>query len=183
MPADHPGNVLRLERRFAGPLDLVFAVWTEPRMIMRWFAAGMGVQPQECTVDLRPGGSWQIVNEGSGRKEMIGGVYHEVEPNRRLCYSYHFQGTEFFSIISVDLAEIGDGVLVKLCQTGFPDAQSFKDHGKGWPLGLQVMIDGLLLAIKADRVWPGMDERARNGVAADLAEARRRIEEQRRRPG
>jgi hypothetical protein len=66
--------------------------------------------------------------------------------------------------------------VVKLCQTGFPDAQSSKDHNKGWPLGLQVMIDGLLLALKADRVWPNMDERARDGVAADLAEARRRIE-------
>jgi uncharacterized protein YndB with AHSA1/START domain len=177
MPSDHPENVLRIERQFAGPIDLVFAIWTEPKMIMRWFAAGMGVEPQTCTVDLRPGGAWQIVNEGSGRTETIGGVYHEVEPNRRLCYSYHFAGTEFFSIISVDFADVHGEVLVRLCQTGFPDTQSFRDHGKGWPLGLQVMIDGLLLALKADRVWPAIDERARDGVAADLAEARRRLEE------
>jgi hypothetical protein len=30
------------------------------------------------------------------------------------------------------------------------------------------MIDGLLLALKADRVWPGAYEPAREGVAADL---------------
>jgi uncharacterized protein YndB with AHSA1/START domain len=50
-----------------------------------------------------------VRHEGFGRKEAIGGVYHKVEPNRRLCYSYHFQDTEFFSVISVDFAEVDDG--------------------------------------------------------------------------
>jgi hypothetical protein len=108
--------------------------------------------------------------------EHVSGTYHEVEPASRLVYSYHFQGTEFFSTISVDLAPDGDGTRLEFLQTGFPDAQARIEHQRGWPQAIKVMGDALLARHGIGTLWPKLPEKTHlDGVARDLEAARARL--------
>jgi hypothetical protein len=108
--------------------------------------------------------------------ELVSGTYHEVEPDRRLVYSYHFEGTDFFSVISVDLAEDGDGTLLQFLQTGFPDAQARVEHARGWPHAIRVMGEALLAMHGVGSLWPALPgPRHLDGVARDLEDARARL--------
>ena len=98
---------------------------------------------------------------------------------QRLVYSYHFEGTEFFSIVSVDLKPDGDGTQVQFLQTGFPDAQARFEHARGWPEAIRVMGDALLAIHGVGSLWPKLPEKRHiDGVAQDLEAARARLFEE-----
>ncbi len=173
---DNSANTLRLSHRFAGPPALVWAVWTRPELIRSWFGSSHGFRAHDIAVDLRPGGTWSLRNVKGEITEHVSGTYHEVEPVSRLVYSYHFQGTEFFSTISVDLAPDGDGTRLEFLQTGFPDAQARIEHQRGWPQAIKVMGDALLARHGIGTLWPKLPEKTHlDGVARDLEAARARL--------
>jgi uncharacterized protein YndB with AHSA1/START domain len=59
---DNRDNALRLTHRFAGPPDLVWAIWTRPELIRSWFGSSHGFRAHDIAVDLRPGGNWSLRN-------------------------------------------------------------------------------------------------------------------------
>lgn len=177
MIADREDNVLRYDRSFAAPPAKVFAVWTRPELLQVWFGASHGFRAGDVAIDLRPGGQWSLTNRKGAEVEQAGGTYHEVIPDQRLCYSYAYAGTDFFSVVSVDFAATDLGTRMRFCQTGFPSAAAFEGHGFGWPLAMKVMAEGLVLALRAERAFPR--DRPLTGVAADLETARQRMEAER----
>ena len=173
---DNSANVLRLTHRFAGPPDLVWAVWTRPELIRSWFGSSHGFRAHDISVDLRPGGNWYLRNVKGATTEHVSGTYHEVEPTSRLVYSYHFQGTEFFSVISVDLIPDDGGTRLHFLQTGFPDAQAKVEHQRGWPEAIRVMGEAILAMHGVGTLWPKLPEKPHiDGVARDLEAARARL--------
>lgn len=173
---DNSANALRLTHRFAGPPALVWTVWTRPELIRSWFGSSHGFRAHDIAVDLRPGGNWSLRNVKGALTEDVSGTYHEVEPDRRLVYSYHFAGTGFFSVISVDLTAEGDGTRLHFLQTGFPDAQARIEHERGWPQAIRVMGEALLAMHGIGTLWPALPEpRHLDGVARDLEAARDRL--------
>lgn len=176
---DNDGNALRLTHRFAGPPGLVWAVWTRPELIRSWFGSSHGFRAHDIAVDLRPGGNWSLRNVNGPITEHVSGTYHEVEPTRRLVYSYHFEGTDFFSTVSIDLTPEADGTRLHFLQTGFPDAQARIEHARGWPHALRVMSDALLALHGVGTLWPKLPEKTHlDGVARDLEAARARLEQE-----
>ena len=176
---DNSANALRLTHRFAGPPALVWAIWTRPELIRSWFGSSHGFRAHDITVDLRPGGNWSLRNVKGEITEHVSGTYHEADPTHRLVYSYHFQGTDFFSVISVDLTPDGDGTRLDFLQTGFPDAQARVEHQKGWPQAIRVMSDALLAMHGVGTLWPKLPEKTHlDGVARDLEAARARLFEE-----
>jgi uncharacterized protein YndB with AHSA1/START domain len=94
-PVPHPddGFVL-ITRVFDAPRERVFAAWTAPEHLVRWYA------PTGCTVeiyelDLRPGGRFRhrIRNPGS-HDCLCTGVYREIVPPDRLVYTLSFADEE-----------------------------------------------------------------------------------------
>jgi uncharacterized protein YndB with AHSA1/START domain len=176
---DNSANALRLTHRFAGPPALVWAVWTRPELIRSWFGSSHGFRAHDITADLRPGGRWSLRNVNGAVTEYVSGTYHEVEPTHRLVYSYHFEGTDFFSTISVNLTPDGDGTQLHFLQTGFPDAQARIEHARGWPEAIRVMGEALLAMHGIGSLWPTLPEKRHiDGVAQDLEAARARLLEE-----
>ena len=134
------------DRYFAGPPALVFALWTRPQFVSIWFGSSHGFRVEVHELDPRPGGYWRFVNRRGDAVERPWGVYHEVEPARRLLYSYFYEGTDFRSMVSIDLAPEGAGTRMRFCQTGFPDAESHREHGFGWPVAFRLFEQALLAA-------------------------------------
>lgn len=84
-------NELTLTRLIDASADKLYRAWTEPELIMQWFA------PRPWTVsaaqiDLRPGGSSLITMRSPEGEEFPNhGVYLEVVENRRLVFTDAYQ--------------------------------------------------------------------------------------------
>lgn len=84
-----------LTRAFDAPPRLVFAAWTKPELLTRWFGAN-GWHLVVCEVDLRVGGAWRFVSRGPGGEQMgQGGVYRVVAPPERLVYTELFDDQSY----------------------------------------------------------------------------------------
>lgn len=80
-------SAIVLTRVFDGPPDLVFRVWTDPKLVALWWGVE-GASNPICELDVRPGGRWRIdMRTTSGRTYRNEGVYLEVVENKRLVYS------------------------------------------------------------------------------------------------
>lgn len=175
---DRSDNILRFDRRFDGPRELVFALWTEPALLSKWFAGSHGYHAEVIELDARPGGRWRLLNRKGDVREHPHGVYHEVVPGSRLVYSYLFEGTDFHSTVSINLSPDGDGTRMRFCQTGFPDRAAREGHDYGWSYVWRLFGDVLQAQHGVGTAYPSLTVERVGGVARDLAEARRRLDEE-----
>ncbi len=78
---------LVLERVIDVPRELVWAAWTQPEHLKKWFCPAPW-RVTECEIDLRPGGVFSTVMRGPEGQEMPGtGCYLEVVVNERLVWT------------------------------------------------------------------------------------------------
>jgi uncharacterized protein YndB with AHSA1/START domain len=80
------------ERVFDAPRERVFAAFTDPELIPRWWG------PRRMTtivdrMDLRPGGMWRFVSHDcDGQEQGFRGVYREIAPPERLVQTFEWEG-------------------------------------------------------------------------------------------
>ncbi|MDF2709103.1 MAG: ATPase [Nonomuraea muscovyensis] len=79
-----------MTRSFEAPRRLVFAAWTRPELVARWYGA-RGWTIVKARIDLRVGGAWRFVWDGpEGAAMACGGTYREIAEPSRLCYTESF---------------------------------------------------------------------------------------------
>ncbi|RLP94231.1 ATPase [Micromonospora sp. BL4] len=84
-----------LSRLFDAPAHLVFAAFTEPTLLVRWYGA-RGWRLDQCDVDLRVGGRWRFVSLGpEGARMVQAGVYRRIEPPHRLVCTELFDDQSY----------------------------------------------------------------------------------------
>jgi uncharacterized protein YndB with AHSA1/START domain len=100
---------LVIERVFDAPRARVFAAYTDPELIPRWWG------PRRLTtivdhMDLRPGGQWRFVQHDSdGREYAFRGTYREVTPPERLVQTFEWEGMPgHVAIESVTFEDLGE---------------------------------------------------------------------------
>jgi len=79
-----------MTRVFDAPRRLVFAAWTEPRLVSQWLLGPEGWTMPVCEIDLRPGGAWRFVwrkSDGKNKDMEMTGLYREVAPPERLVHT------------------------------------------------------------------------------------------------
>jgi uncharacterized protein YndB with AHSA1/START domain len=82
---DRQKNVISMSRSFAAPPERIFEAWTLPEQITSWWDP-TGARLAQCEVDLRVGGRFRFINQGShGAPEFVG-VYREIAPPERLVF-------------------------------------------------------------------------------------------------
>ena len=78
---------LVLERIVDVPRELVWAAWTKPEHIKKWFTPAPWTTP-ECEIDLRPGGMFRtVMRSPEGQEFSIAGCYLEIVPNEKLVWT------------------------------------------------------------------------------------------------
>ena len=78
---------LVLERDIDVPRHLVWAAWTTPEHINKWFCPAPW-RVTDCEIDLRPGGKFSTVMHGPQGQVMPNvGCYLEVVPQERLVFT------------------------------------------------------------------------------------------------
>jgi uncharacterized protein YndB with AHSA1/START domain len=132
-PAERPS--LTLTRRIRARPEKVYAAWTEPEQLIRWFGpATLKPGTARADLDLRVGGRYRISFEDqSGEYHEVGGVYREVVPNERLVFSWAWHSTpERESLVTVQLKPDGAGTLLVFNHAQFFDEVARDNHQRGW---------------------------------------------------
>jgi uncharacterized protein YndB with AHSA1/START domain len=128
---------VRIERRFAAPIEKVFAAWTSPELLRRWYPPGADWDTPVAEIDPRVGGRLRIVmRDPRGDVFGGGGVYREVVPPTRLVFTWTWDQPDVAAgaqLVEVDFTAHPDGTTtVVLTNNGLTDEQSREGHREGW---------------------------------------------------
>lgn len=83
----NPKLDLVLERDIDVPRDLVWAAWTQPEHLSKWFCPAPW-SVSDCEIDLRPGGIFRTVMRSPEGKDFPSvGCYLEIVPQQRLVFT------------------------------------------------------------------------------------------------
>jgi uncharacterized protein YndB with AHSA1/START domain len=124
---------LTLKRRLNAPAEKVYAAWTDPKQLVRWFGPDGGPVTHAET-DLRVGGKYVVIfHTEDGEEHYVSGTYQEVEPNRKLVFSWAWRSTpERESLVTITIKPDGDGVILTLLHEKFFDQEARDRHEFGW---------------------------------------------------
>lgn len=112
-------DTLTLVRTFDAPVERVFAAWTTPALVERWWGCDQ-CESVQVTIDPRVGGAFTTVMAIRGHGDHTStGEYVEFDPNRRVKVRSDHEGNEM--ILTVDFEVLDDAkTKVTLEQRGFP---------------------------------------------------------------
>ena len=128
-----PKPSLTLKRRLNAPPEKVYAAWTEPKKIVKWFGPDAGPVKQ-ASADVRVGGRYAVkFHTEDGEEHNVGGIYREVVPNQKLVFTWAWESTpERESLVTIDLKRAGDGTDMTLIHEQFFDEDARDRHQQGW---------------------------------------------------
>jgi uncharacterized protein YndB with AHSA1/START domain len=107
-----------LEHRFRASAAKVYAAYTDPKLIPKWWAQKGGAFRVDV-MDVRPGGTWRFVQGMPNGQEMaFTGKYLEVRPVTRLVYTFAVEGQPGSELTAaVDLHEADGTTRLTLTNT------------------------------------------------------------------
>ena len=126
-------QTLQVRRLIRAPRQRVFDAWTKASEVKAWHAPG----PLTCTlaeIDLRPGGTFRIhMREPDGKEHRVSGSYREVDPPKKVVYSWGWDGDHVVkdSTVTIEFHEIGDATEVVLTHAIADDKERGR-HENGW---------------------------------------------------
>ena len=126
---------LTLKRRLNAPPAKVYAAWTDPQKIARWFGpSSVKAGTERADIDARIGGRYRLsFDTEDGEHHEVGGVYRELVPDQRLVFSWAWHTTpERESLVTISLRPDGDGTLLTLHHEQFADQAARDGHERGW---------------------------------------------------
>ena len=129
-------RILRIERVLDAPRALVFKLWTRPEHLSRWLGPH-GFTATCCEVDPRPGGRYRAcIRSSDGVDHWMHGVYREVVAPERLVFTFAWGdsagATGHETLVTVALAEAGQGTVMTFEQAVFETAELCQSHRGGW---------------------------------------------------
>ena len=124
---------LTLHRTLDAPVEAVYAAWTDPETMRRWFAPG-DLAVARAVAEVEVGGTFLIEMRGqNGESHVTRGVYREVVPNRRLVHTWQWEGSDVESLVTVELEPASPGTTrLTLTHSRFAQAEARDQHEKGW---------------------------------------------------
>jgi uncharacterized protein YndB with AHSA1/START domain len=133
-------RVLRLERVIATTPERLFALWSEPEEIARWWGPE-GFTCPHYDMDVRPGGRWRTtMRRPDGTEHVVSGIYRVIDPPRRISFTWAWdddaglRGHE--TEVTVTFEPVPGGTRMVLTQQIFRDKDSRDRHRQGWSSSL-----------------------------------------------
>jgi uncharacterized protein YndB with AHSA1/START domain len=145
---------LVLERVVDVPVDLVWAAWTQPQHIKKWFTPAPWTTT-DCETDLRPGGIFRTTMRSPEGEDFPNiGCFLEVIPNRRLVFTdtllpgYRPAAKPFFTGI-VSMEPHGNGTRYTAIGMHADEATRKRHEEMGFQSGWGKALDQLVAHMKS----------------------------------
>jgi len=127
---------LRLERLIPAPPQRVFALWSEPEQLVKWWGPE-GADIPAHAIDPHPGGSWRTtMRTADGKHHTVSGVYRAIEPPRRLVFTWAWENEHgargHETEVTVTFMSAPGGTRLVLVQKEFESKESRDRHSHGW---------------------------------------------------
>ena len=131
---------LMLKRRLKATPAKIYAAWTDPQQIARWWGPA-GAVVLEAHADVRVGGKFRKRTRTlDGEEHVVSGIYREVVPNKKLVFSWAWRSTpERESLVTVTLKQDGDTTILTLLHEQFYDEAARDNHRFGWSGALDTL--------------------------------------------
>jgi uncharacterized protein YndB with AHSA1/START domain len=127
-------TTLRMERTFDAPAQAVFDAWTSEEVMRRWWHVGPDWETPEAEVDLRVGGAVRVVmhDPHKGVDYGGGGHYTEIDPPRRLAFTWTWDDHPKRMLIEIDFEEADGVTTVRFTHRDLWDEEAVRSHEDGW---------------------------------------------------
>lgn len=145
-------QAVRMTRTFKASPARVFAAWSQPEQIAKWFGP-KGYTMQVHEMDPRKDGKYRfgMTPPDGGQTRYIVGRYLEIEPDRRLVFSWAWQDDTACndtpaadqSIVTVEFNAAGDDTEVVLLHERLTTQESRDGHRAGWAGSLDSLSEYL----------------------------------------
>ncbi|SIT47375.1 Activator of Hsp90 ATPase 1 family protein [Paraburkholderia ribeironis] len=124
---------LTIVRRLKAPPAKVYAAWTRPELMARWWGPDAG-PVLSAEADPRVGGRFRVVFQTlDGETHDCRGEYREVEPDRKLVFTWEWVTMpERRSLVTLRLRAIEEGTELNLTHSQFFDEAARDAHRTGW---------------------------------------------------
>jgi uncharacterized protein YndB with AHSA1/START domain len=125
---------LTLKRRLSAAPETVYAAWTQPAQLLKWFGPDSG-PVKRAETDVRTGGRYAIeFRTEDGEDHHVSGVYREVVPNEKLIFTWMWRTMpERESLVTIVIKPAdGGGSLLTLVHEQFYDEPARDRHEQGW---------------------------------------------------
>ncbi|MBR7619620.1 SRPBCC family protein [Phenylobacterium sp. 20VBR1] len=142
---------LVVTRSFDAPARLVFEAWTQPELMMMWWAPkSSGVPLRSCEMDVRVGGGYRLeFGQDAANTFAFFGKYIEVVPASRLVWTN--DESEDAALTTVTFEDQGDQTLLTLSEL-YPSKAALDDAFIGMEGGAPEQfeqLDDLLVSLAA----------------------------------
>ena len=143
-------RVLKIERVFDAPRDLVFRAWTEPEHMAKWFGP-KGFKATVLKNDLRPGGQYRIHMLGPDGDHWTQGVFREIDPPKLLVMAGSWADadgnpTRPETTLTLMFDDLGGKTRLTLHNAIFESTTARDLHQGGWNSSLDCLAEYLKAA-------------------------------------
>lgn len=150
---------VKIEREFDAPIDLVWKMWTDPKLFSQWYGPnGMTIPVTE--MDLKIGGIRKICMEMRSPDRTMSmrftGVFKEITPTSRLVYTESMcdpngtlispkdmgmpDGTPDVTEVIVELSDVDGKTLMTMQHIGVPEGSAGQG---GWEQAFGKLADAI----------------------------------------
>ncbi|REE21872.1 uncharacterized protein YndB with AHSA1/START domain [Paraburkholderia sp. BL27I4N3] len=139
---------LTIIRRIKAPPARVYAAWTRPELMARWWGPDAG-PVLSAEADPRVGGRFRVVFQTlDGETHDCRGEYQEVETDRKLVFTWEWVTLpERRSLVTIRFRPIEEGTELHFHHAHFFDEAARDGHQTGWT-GAFEKLDALLAGLE-----------------------------------
>jgi len=147
-PEKYAEDILVLTRSLNARPERVFAAWTDPKLLAKWWGPP-GSVVKEIEVDLRVEGRYRIAitpPDGEGDLLYVSGVYREIVPVTKLAFTWRWENTDMDigeSLVTLEFHSEGEKTVLRLSHALLPNAEARAGHADGWVGILSELVDFL----------------------------------------
>jgi len=141
----HPNATVQVIQRFTAAPERVYAAWLDPTLIGRWMFGPQLVEQEvvRISVDPRVGGAFSFVVRRQGQEIDHVGEYLELEPPRRLVFTWGIVGNDSSRVV-VEIVPQDAGCELTLTHELHPDWADYAGRTEaGWTKMLAALDEAL----------------------------------------
>jgi uncharacterized protein YndB with AHSA1/START domain len=127
-------HTLSVQRTYRAAAQAVFDAFTSPEVMRRWWHAERDWETSEAEVDLRVGGAVRVTMRDPAVDAEYGGGgrYTEIDPPRRLAFTWLWDDDTTRMLIAIDFQERDGVTVVRFTHSGLWDEEAVRSHEGGW---------------------------------------------------